>query len=478
MTATAATATPSTVTPTSPTSAPAASTPTPQAPAPQARTMTSLAALRALVPDTRITGLLTGGALVLAIGLGGMTAWAGLAPLHSAVSAAGMLAPETGRKIVRHPEGGQIEEILAREGDRVRAGQVLMRLDSTEAATRLEILTASWLETMALEARLSAELFEQPAITWPEELVKRRETSRAVRALMDNQQTLFQVRRTQLATEAKLVEERVATLAEEVESLAGQRQFLAREVKLIEDDLRITEQLLARGNATRTKLVEQQKEEAALKGRDRELEAKVAQTKQAAVDAKGELVRRQNDFREKVLVDLEKARGEVSQLGEQIRDAANRLATRAITAPDNGTVVMHGHPAVGGTIAPNEPILDIVPDERALLAEVRVQPKDIKSLTLDLPVKVQLTAYDSRVVGTLDGKVVYVSADRVQDTATRQDYYLARIRLDESDPHQVHNLKIKPGMPVEARILLSERTALDYLIQPLKTSYLKAFIQE
>ena len=340
------------------------------------------------------------------------------------------------------------------------------------------MLNTSWLETLALEARLTAELFEQPAIEWPEELLRRRGTDRTVEKLMGNQETLFQVRRNQLDTEASLTKERVATLREEGRSLQEQRRFLAREIELIEDDLRITQGLLSRGNATRTKLVEQQKEEAQLKGRDHELEARIAQASQSAVDAEGDLLRRRNDFREKVLVDLEKARGDVIRLAEQIRDAANRLETRAIKAPDDGTVVMHSHWAVGGTITANEPILDIIPDDRALLAEVKVQPKDIKSLTVDLPVKVQLTAYDSRVVGSLDGTVTYVSADRVMDPITRQESYIARIKLKDSDSHQVHNLTIKPGMPVEARILLSARTPLDYLVQPLSHSYVKAFIQE
>ncbi len=442
------------------------------------KTMTSIGALRALVPDTRVSGLLAGGFMVLAVGFGGMTAWAALAPLHSAVMATGALAPETGRKIVKHTETAQIEAILVREGDKVKAGQVLVRLDSTEAATRLQVLSTSWLETLALEARLTAELFEQPAIEWPEELLRRRGTDRTVEKLMSNQETLFQVRRNQLDTEASLTKERAATLREEGRSLQEQRKFLAREIQLIEDDLRITQGLLSRGNATRTKLVEQQKEEAQLKGRDRELEARIAQANQAAVDAEGDLLRRRNDFREKVLVDLEKARGDVLRLAEQIRDAANRLESRAIKAPDDGTVVMHSHWAVGGTITANEPILDIIPDDRALLAEVKVQPKDIKSLTVDLPVKVQLTAYDSRVVGSLDGTVTYVSADRVMDPITRQESYIARIKLKDSDSHQVHNLTIKPGMPVEARILLSARTPLDYLVQPLSHSYVKAFIQE
>ncbi len=442
------------------------------------KTMTSISALRALVPDTRVSGLLAGGFLVLAVGFGGMTAWAALAPLHSAVMANGALAPETGRKVVKHTETAQIDEILVKEGDKVKPGQVLMRLDSTEAATRLQVLTTSWLDTLALEARLTAELFEQAAIEWPGDLARRRGADRAVEKTMSNQETLFQVRRSQLDTEAQLIKERVATLGEEVRSLEEQRKFVAREIALIEDDLRITQGLLTRGNSTRTKLVEQQKEEARLKGRDHELEAKIAQAKQAAVDAQGELMRRRNDFREKVLVDLEKARGEVIKLAEQIRDAANRLETRAIKAPDEGTVVMHSHWAVGGTITANEPILDVIPDERALLAEVKVQPKDIKSLTVDLPVKVQLTAYDSRVVGSLDGTVTYVSADRVLDPVTRQEHYLARIRLKDSDAHSVQNLTIKPGMPVEARILLSARTPLDYLVQPLSSSYVKAFVQE
>lgn len=442
------------------------------------KTMTSVSALRAMVPDTQVSGLLLGGFMVLAVGFGGMAGWATFAPIHSAVTAVGSLAPETGRKVVKHTESGQISEILVKEGDTVRAGQVLMRLDSTEAATRLQMLTASWLETLALEARLNAELFEQPTIIWPAELEARRGSDPTVNKLIANQDKLFQVRRNQLATEAKLTDERVATLAEEAKSLQSQREFLAREIALSAEDMRITEGLLQRGNATRTKLVGQQKEAAQMQERDHELQARIAQSKQSSVDAQGELVRRRNDFREKVLVDLEKARGDAGKYVEQMRDAANRLRERSIKAPDSGSVVMHGHWAVGGTIAANEPIMDIVPDNRALLAEVRIQPKDIKSVAVGLPVKVQLTAYDTRVVGALDGEVTYVSADRIVDQMTRQDYYLARIRLDDSDAHQVHNLKIKAGMPVDARIVLGSRTPLDYLLQPISHSYVRAFIQE
>ena len=440
--------------------------------------MSTLSNLRVLLPETNVRNLLVGGTAILAVGFGGMTAWAALAPLHSAVSAVGVLVPETGRKNVKHAEGGIIGEMLVREGDQVKAGQVLVRFDSTEAATRLEMLTSTWLETLSMMARLDSELFEKPAIEWPEELLSRRADSAHVVKLMENQKKLFDVRRHQLAAEEEVLRERIATLDEDSHNLSQQRGHLASELKLSEEDVRIHQGLLDRGNTTRTRLVDAQKENARIRGRDAEMESRIAQNKQQALEAKAEIVKRRNDFREKVLVDLEKMRGEGNKLAEQMRDASNRLANRDVKAPDNGIVVMNGHPTAGVTIAANEPILDVVPADRTLLAEVHVQPKDIKSVAPDLPVKIQLTAYDSRVVGTLDGTVEYVSADRLTDQATRQDYFLTRIRLKDADAHSVQNLSIRAGMPVEARILLGGRTPLDYIVQPLSQSYLKAFIQE
>ncbi|WP_431858778.1 HlyD family type I secretion periplasmic adaptor subunit [Azospirillum sp.] len=439
--------------------------------------MSTLSNLRVLLPETSVRNLLVGGTAILAVGFGGMTAWAAFAPLHSAVSAAGVLVPETGRKNVKHSEGGVISEMMVREGDTVKAGQVLMRFDTTEAATRLEMLTATWLENLTMMARLDAELFEKPAIEWPQELAARGDSAAVVK-LVGNQQKLFDVRRQQLSAEEGVLRERIATLEEDSKNLSEQRKHLAEELKLSNEDVKINQGLLDRGNTTRTRLVEAQKENARIRGRDAELESRIAQNKQQALEAKADIVKRRNDFREKVLVDLDKARGETAKLAEQMRDAANRLANRDVKAPDAGIVVMQGHPTSGVAIAPNEPILDVVPADKTLLAEVHVQPKDIKSVMPDLPVKVQLTAYDSRVLGTLDGTVEYVSADRLTDQQTRQDYFLTRIRLKDGGAHTVHNLSIRAGMPVEARILLAGRTPLDYIVQPLSQSYLKAFIQQ
>lgn len=425
------------------------------------------------MPRASVGRVIGFGFLVIGLGFGGTGVWSALAPIHSAINAAGSLVPESGRKTIRHPTGGPIVEMLVHGGDPVKAGQVLLRLDHTEEQTRLDMTTANWQDALALEARLTAELNDADHIDWPEAL-----TGEYPVKLERNQQTLFDVRRRQLASEAQLTDDRLAALEVQKNSLVEQRRSVDHEHQMVTDELKVNEDLLARGNGMRARVVELRRDAARLEGRQREIDTDAARLNQQVTETTTDLTHRRNEFREKVLEELEKARSEVARQADQIRDAANRLANRDIRAPEDGVAVLQGHPVAGTTVAPNEPILDVVPNEGALLAEVKVNPKDIKALSTGLPVKVQLVAFDTRVVGAVDGTVDYVSADRVADPMTRTEYFLVRIRLNDEVGDRIHNLKIKVGMPVDAHITLSGRTPLDYLITPLKQSYLKAFIQE
>jgi HlyD family type I secretion membrane fusion protein len=440
--------------------------------------MTTLAAGAASTPPaplpaTGVARLIGAGFLVVGLGFGGVTAWSALAPIHSAINAAGALVPESGRKTVRHPTGGPIVELPVRGGDHVKAGQVLIRLDDTEERTRLDMLAANWRDALALEARLLAELAGAEGVMWPEALAGTESES-----LRRNQQTLFDVRRGQLASETRLSGERIAALEAQKASLAEQRLSVERELAMVGEELQVNEDLLARGNGMRARVVELRRDAARLDARLREVDTDRTRLEQQQTETRGDLEHRRNEFREKVLEELEKARSEVGRQAEQMRDAANRLANRTIKAPEEGIAVLAGHPVAGGTVAPNEAILDIVPTKGDLVAEVKVAPKDIKALSVGLPVKVQLVAFDSRVVGAVGGVVDYVSADRIADPMTRVESFLVRIRLDGAVGDTVRHLKIKVGMPVDANITLAGRTPLDYLITPLKQSYLKAFIQE
>ncbi|WP_207478522.1 HlyD family type I secretion periplasmic adaptor subunit [Arenibaculum pallidiluteum] len=429
------------------------------------------------MPKLSLKGLLLGGGMVLVAGFGSMGAWAALAPLHSAVIAPGVLVPETGRKTVRHAEGGTISQLLVKEGDRIRAGDVLVRLDATEAAARLDILTAEWLTQLALSARLEAEVVDRDDIAWPDELSGYREDPKVAR-LITNQGELFHVRRVQLRQEIEILQERVLHLESEAVNLTEQRRFTGAELGLLREELGGTRRLLENGNATRNKMLELQKEEARLQSRDRELAARISQSRQQAAEARSEIAQRRDERREKSLTELTTARAEISKLVEQRRDAANRLATREIKAPEDGLVVGLRHLSAGVVIAPNEAIFDVVPGEQALIVEARVRPQDIEAVHPGMDTKLTLSAYDTRIIGTLPGRVEHVSADRLIDQATQQPYYNVRVSLVGATPHEVGSLRIIPGMPVEAQILVSPRTPLDYLISPIVTSYNRAFVQK
>ncbi|HSK39090.1 MAG TPA: HlyD family type I secretion periplasmic adaptor subunit [Arenibaculum sp.] len=429
------------------------------------------------LPKTSVRSLLLAGSVILSLGVGGMTAWAALAPLHSAVVAPGVLVPETGRKTVKHAEGGSIGELLVRDGDTVRAGQVLVRLDPTEAQAKLEMVTADWLTQLALEARLEAELLGHDAITWPD-AVGANAADPKVAKLMANQQELFEVRRMQVAQELALLRERVTSLAAEAASLSEQRGFIDAELDILRTEMGNTRRLLQGGNAPRARLLEQQKEEARLQGRDRELAARIAQGRQQSAEAEAEIARRRDERQEKVLVELNAARAEAARGVELRRDAAYRFVNRDIRAPEGGIVIGLKHLAVGGVITPNEPIFDVIPADKPLLVEARVRPEDIEAVTPGMETRLTLSAYDSRIIGTMEGTLEQVSADRLTDPATHQPYFKALIRLNHATPHLVKTLRIMPGMPVEAHILVSPRTPLDYIAAPIMQSYDKAFIQQ
>lgn len=432
---------------------------------------------RRTMPRTSIRSLLLAGGVIVTLGVGSMTAWAALAPLHSAVVAPGVLVPETGRKTVKHSDGGIVGELMVKEGSSVKAGQLLMRLDTTEATARLEVQTSDWLTQMAMVSRLEAELLGRETVDWAEPLRERMDDPQVAK-LVASQQELFDVRRAQVAQEQAILNERVASLNAEAASLNEQRGFIATELDILRTEMDNTRRLMAGGNAPKARLLEQQKEEARLLAHDRELEADIAQGRQQAAEAEADIAQRRDERQEKVLVALNEARAEVSRLTEMRRDSAHRLATRDIRAPEDGLVVGMRHLSVGAVISPNETIFDIVPADQPLLVEARVRPQDIEAVTPGMATRLILSAYDTRVIGTMDGIVESISADRIVDPATQQPYFMARIRLSEATPHLMKTLRILPGMPVEAQILVSPRTPLDYIVAPIVQSYNKAFIQQ
>lgn len=429
------------------------------------------------IPRTDIRNPSRLGWATVILGFGGFLAWATLAPLHSAVVAPGVLEPVSGRKTVKHNDGGPIAAVLVKEGDAVTAGQPLVKLDDTAARSALSAAQGQWIQASALAARLQAELNDKPGIAWPADWAT--STDPRILAAKTDQQILFVTRHDQFGADIALLHEQVSSYrAQELANRAARDTYNAR-ISISGKRLDAQRFLRTKGLERAPETAQYELQQATDQGSAAELDAKIMEIRQQTHETEAKIPKATSDRRQQIATDLVKARGDAAGYADQIRDAEGKLALRTIKAPNSGMVTGFRHLSPGAVISANEAILDIVPSDEPLLVEAHIAPKDIKELRPGLATKLVLSAYDSRVVGTVDGTVEYVSADRLTDQGTQppQSYYAVRIKLNDERDGAVKGLPIKAGMPVEARIQVSARTPIDYIIGPLTQSYLRAFIQ-
>lgn len=426
-------------------------------------------------PPTR--GATLFGLAVLVLFVGGFGAWSALAPLAEAALGPGVIKAEGNRRTVQHLEGGIVRAILVRDGDRVRAGQVLMRLDDVQSGAQREALEAQALALMAQDARLSAELDGADGIAWPAALLARRDEPR-VADLIAGQTALFVSRRSAFLNSQAVLEARAEQHRAALGSARGQIISQERQVSLIRDEMKGVEELLRLGLERRPRLLALQRAEASLTGSREDLLGQVARaeaglaetTAQMRADADARLAeagREQREVRAR-LVDVE------AKL-DQARDVAAR---RDILAPEDGVVLNLRYFTVGGVVKPGEAVLDIVPAQDRLIAEVLVRPGDIDTVHPGLAAELRFPAFKQRLTPYLLGRVEFVSADAVYDERLRADVYRAHVAIPEAELARLGGAALTPGMPVEAMILVGERTFWQYMTQPLLDSFARAFREQ
>jgi membrane fusion protein, type I secretion system len=258
----------------------------------------------------------------------------------------------------------------------------------------------------------------------------------------------------------------------------AQREAKQSQMGFIQEELDGLKYLLEQGHAKKPAILALERQAAALKGEEGELLSSIAKTSKTVGETKLQIIQRQQDYQKTVTEELEAVQGRMRDLEERVvaaRDVLNRIN---ITAPVGGTVVNMTAHTVGAVIKPGETVLEIVPGKDELVAEVIIRPQDIDIVTMDEPAVVRLLAFKQRTTPLLHGKVVYVSADSLENQATRQPYYLARIEVPEEEIAKLGKLRIQPGMQVEVMIRTGERTAFRYLIQPMLDSLNKAWREE
>lgn len=416
------------------------------------------------------------GLLALLVLVGGFGTWSTMTELSGAVIAAGQIEVERNRQVVQHPDGGVVDEILVKEGDRVEAGDVLIRLDPTILRSKLNTVEGQLYEIMARRAMLEAERDDASEVTFPDELQKAAMDHPGIRDVMEGQVRLFTARQESREKEIETLQQRRTQIASQIDGIEAQQKALKSQLALVKQELDSQQSLLDRGLAQASRVLSLQREQAKLEGTVGELTANAAEAKERMSEIDISILQIDTKRREDAITKVRDLQYNEFELVENRAALKEQLSRMDITAPVSGIVYGLTVFADRSVVRPAEPLLYIVPQDRPLVIATKVRPTNIDQVYVGQDVVLRFSAFDSRTTPELEGEVIQVSADAFLDDRTQTSYYRAEIRLKEGELAKLpERLSLIPGMPVEAFIRTEDHTPMAYLMKPLAEYFAKAF---
>jgi HlyD family type I secretion membrane fusion protein len=398
--------------------------------------------------------------------------WSAVAKLDSAVTAPGIVAVKNSRKSVQHLEGGIVSEILVHEGQDVRAGQVLFRMDPTQARASLELLTNQLDDLEAQEARLVAERDSAKTIAWSDEIIARKDRPLVKQSIAD-QTRQFNDEEASLQGQVRLYQSKIGEYKNQIQGLQVEREATKKQLQFIVQELTDLQYLLAEKLVQKSRVLALEREKARLEGVIGASMADEAKAQTGIGGAELDIQQVQNKFNEQVATSILDVRQKMSDAREKVRVAQDVFKRLAITAPVSGTVQDVKVFTVGGVIKPGDTLLQIVPDDETLIIQAHVAPQDMDRMTPGMRAEVRLPAFKSSIMPIILGRVESVSRDRIVDESTRQPYFLAQVVVNKV-PDDVRD-HLVAGMPADLVFPTGERTVLNYLVRPLQDRMNGAF---
>jgi HlyD family secretion protein len=413
--------------------------------------------------------------LVAGIGVIGATT-----ELAGTIIASGALVVDSNVKKVQHPTGGIVGELHVHDGSRVKAGDLLIRLDETTAQANLAMVEKSLAELYARRARLEAELAGAETIELPDDLLQAgRQGGQAgsgeIGRVITGERKLFEFRREAQQGQKAQLRERVSQLNDEARGYTEQAAAKKKEIEFISVELEGVRDLWQKNLIPINRVTALERDGARLEGERGQLIATVAQTKGKISETELQIIQLDQNLRQDVAKELAEIRAKVAELVERKVTAMDQLQRIDIRAPQTGVVHQLSVFTRGGVVAAGEQIMLIVPDADDLIVEVRVDPQRIDQLKLEQGATLRFPGFNQRTTPELNGRVTRIGADVIQDQRSGQPYYLVRINLAGDEVERLGGLKLVPGMPVEAFIRTDERTMLSYLLKPLTDQARRAF---
>lgn len=422
--------------------------------------------------DIRATTL-AGGALLLVL-LGTVGVWAATAPLAGAVIAQGQVVVESNVRRIQHPTGGVVGEILVNDGDRVRTGDVLVRLDETTARANLGMIDNQINQLAARKARLEAERDGRSAVAFPAAL-RDHAAEEAVAAILAGEETLFASRKAARAGQISQLRERIAQTREEMSGLAAQIASKREQIRLIELELEGVRKLYASNLVSISRMTSLEREAARLSGEAGQLVAETARAKGRITETELQILQIDQEQRREVSTELRDVETRLADFAERRVAAMDQLQRIDLRAPQDGVVHQKTVHTVGGVVSAGEQMMLIIPEHDGLVVEARIDPQLIDRLRVRQNVILRFSAFDSADTPDLAGVLTRISADLTRDPQSGLSFYVTRIALRPSEAQRLDGKDLMPGMPVEAFIQTGERTALAYLVKPVRDQLMRAF---
>lgn len=421
---------------------------------------------------TSLKGPILSGLTILLIFLVGATVWASSAKLASAIIAVGQLKVDSNRKQIQHLDGGIVNEILVYDGQRVKKGDTLVILDPVQAKSSLGIVAGALFTAELKRSRLQAERdnTDQPDFT---RFLHREHEDK--NSLIDAQQSLFSIRRSVQVSQQEILHQQIENLKSQISGFKSQQASTQTQIEISKDELVNLRNLKARGLVGNERLLELERNLAQLEGRAGELVSSIASAKASIDEKRLELIRVKRSFNEQVLAELQDVESEIIDLQERANAATHHLQQMVVKAPVDGLIVGLNVHTEGGVVVPGQLLMEIVPDNDALIVEGQVLPTDVDDLLVGQSARVKLSGLQQRTTPELTGKLQYVSADSMLDERSGMTYFIIRISIAAEELAKLPSEGLIPGMPAEVFVQTGERTALEYLLQPLSDTIDRAW---
>lgn len=424
--------------------------------------------------ERRFAGM---GWLVVVVGFFGFVAWAAFAPLDQGVPVPGTVVVDGNRKSVQHPTGGIVDDILVREGDVVKPGQVLARMNNTQAKAQAEILRSQLATAQAIQARLLAERdgAAQPVFS-PELLARTNEP--AVAATVALQRQLLSSRRAALDSDLRATEEAIRGYESQQQGVINGRESRKLQQASLKEQLSNIRELAEQGYVARVRLLETERLYAQINASLSDDDATLGRVRSQILELRLRLNLRKDEYQKEVRTQLTEIQRDAETLASRLAAAEFEMAKTEVRAPAEGLIVGMAIFTKGGVIGPGFRMMDIVPQDQPLEVEGQVPVHLIDKVHAGLPVDMLFPALNQHKTPRVSGEVTGVSADRLVDEATRQPYFKLKAKVSPEGVRELAKQQIRPGMPVEVFVKTGERSLFNYLFKPIKDRAATALSEE